>query len=97
VTTTSDATAIFNKANCSSSSAQNAFGCLAAQLLAAKLNIKNGSSNCIQSTVNAADALLAAGGYAGPNGSYNLTSSQRSSAITLKTALDRYNNNQGCQ
>jgi len=97
VNTPSKASAVLTSANCSNSSAQNAFGCLAAQLLAAKLNIKNGSSTCIQPTVNAADALLFSKNYVGPNGTYNLTSAQRSQAISLKSTLDTYNNNQGCQ
>jgi len=97
VNTQSKASAVLTSANCSNSSAQSAFGCLAAQLLAAKLNRKSGSSSCIDPIIAQADALLISKSYNGPNGTYNLTPAQRSQAISLKSTLDTYNNNQGCQ
>jgi hypothetical protein len=108
VTTFADALAVFNAMNCSSSKAGDLISCLAAQLLAAKLNLANASDPCIQPTVTKADAFLndgsvTAGGvtatgvnYTGP-GTYTLSASQRAVAETLKNALDRYNNNKkGC-
>jgi hypothetical protein len=92
------ALAIFNANNCSnaSGSSQNAVGCLAAQLLAAKLNIAHGSNPaCISATIAAADAFLTSIGYAGPTVSYTLTSAQRATAVSLASALNNYNNN-GC-
>jgi hypothetical protein len=92
------ALAIFNANNCSnaSGSSQNAVGCLAAQLLAAKLNIAHGSNPaCISSTITAADAFLTSIGYAGPTVSYTLTSAQRATAVSLANTLNNYNNN-GC-
>jgi hypothetical protein len=98
VDTTAKALAVFNANNCSnaSTSSQNAVGCLAAQLLAAKLNIANGADpSCISSTITAADAFLVSITYTGPTATYTLTAAQRAQAISLKTALDNYNNN-GC-
>jgi hypothetical protein len=92
------ALAIFNANNCSnaSGSSQNAVGCLAAQLLAAKLNIAHGSNPaCISATIAAADAFLTSIGYAGPTVSYSLTSAQRATAVSLANSLNNYNNN-GC-
>lgn len=94
-----DATAVFDDMNCGNSGSQNAFGCLAGQLLAAKLNVANGAPNsCIGATIMSADSLLesyAPGGYVGPTGTYTLTSSQRSAALGLATTLSNYNMN-GC-
>jgi hypothetical protein len=108
VTTFAGALAVLN-ANCSSSKAADLISCLAAQLLAAKLNLANASDPCIQPTVTKADAFLSggtvtAGGvtatgvtYTGPSGTYTLSASQRAVAETLKNALDKYNNNKkGC-
>jgi hypothetical protein len=108
VTTFAGALAVLN-ANCSSSKASDLISCLAAQLLAAKLNLANASDPCIQPTVTKADAFLSggtvtAGGvtatgvtYTGPSGTYTLSASQRAVAETLKNALDKYNNNKkGC-
>ena len=99
------ATSVFNKMNCSSSKDNEAIGCLAGHLLAAKLNVANGAGNpCIAAVIAKADAFLAGQtvdgvpgiNYTGPNGKYTLTSAQRSLAISLKNALDKYNNNGGC-
>ncbi len=92
--------------NCGSSKDQDAVGCLAGHLLATKLNLANGSLACpsiLQAVANA-DALLKGQvvsgvtgiNYTGPSGKYTLTASQRALAISLKTALDRYNNNLSC-
>src|SRR3989442_963831 len=59
---------VFNAMNCSNSSPQNAVGCLAGQLLAAKLNVANGSNPCIPPSISQADAFLVSIGYAGPTG-----------------------------
>jgi hypothetical protein len=108
VITFADALAVFN-ANCSSSKAGDLIGCLAAQLLAAKLNLASATDPCIQPTVTKAVAFLSGGTvtvggvtatgvtYTGPSGTYTLSASQRAVAETLKNALDRYNNNKkGC-
>lgn len=92
VDTTAKVTAIFNGMNCGSSKDQDAIGCLAGHLLAAKLNVANGANPYIQPTINAADALLTEVGYIGPTGKYILTPQQRALAISLKNALDKYNN-----
>ncbi len=102
VNTTAQATAVWNKMNCSntgSASAQNnnAIGCLAGHLLAAKLNVANGSNPCINATITAADAFLASIPYTGPTGNYSgITAEQRATAISLKSTLDTYNNGGGC-
>jgi hypothetical protein len=90
---------IWGGANCSATTDQGAVGCLAGQLLAAKLNVANGScpgNPAIASTITASDALLIAVTYIGPSGKYTLTAAQRATAISLKTTLDSYNNGNGC-
>ena len=87
--------------NCSNAttSAQNAVGCLAAQLLAAELNVAFGSNTCIITNangINAANAFLTGISYAGPTGTYPLTTAQRNTALTLKNELVNYNQGGGC-
>jgi len=76
---------------------QNAAGCLAGHLLAAELNVANGAPGCISTTIADANAFLISIAYTGPGGSYTgLSSAQRAQAISLKNALDAYNNGLGC-
>jgi len=99
VTTIVLADPIWGAANCGASTDQGAIGCLAGQLLAAKLNLANGScpgNPAIGSTVTNADALLVSVNYQGPNKTYSLNAAQRASAISLKTLLDSYNNGNSC-
>jgi hypothetical protein len=92
VTTTALATSVFASMNCSSSSVQSAIGCLAGQLLAATLNIAHNSSNaCIYPTLVAANTLLKNLSYAGPTGSYTLSSTERATALSLTDQLMRFN------
>jgi hypothetical protein len=63
---------------------------------AAKLNRANGSNFCIDATIASADAFLVSIKYVGPTGNYTLSSTQRATAISLKSALDTYNNGGGC-
>lgn len=98
VNSLADVNAVFDAMNCSSTKSGDAAGCLAGQLLAAELNLAMGSLPCVDivSTIAAANALLTAIGYSGPSGTYTLTDAQRAQALTLKDALDRYNN-KGCK
>jgi hypothetical protein len=96
VTDFSTVTAVFNGMNCGSSTAQSAVGCLAGHLLASTLNVKNQASNCIQPTIDQANAFLQSIGYTGPSGTYTLTAEQRALAIQLKDKLDKYNNTGNC-
>jgi uncharacterized repeat protein (TIGR01451 family) len=96
VDTFADATAVFANMNCGRSSPNDAAGCLAAQFLAANLNLKNGAGTCIAPTLASADAFLVSIGYTGPNATYTLTAAQRAQAIELKDVLDKYNNGLGC-
>jgi len=98
VDTFTKATKVFNAMNCSSSKPTDAIGCLAGHLLAAKLNVKNGSLVCgnLSQVIADADALLISINYVGPTGTYTLSAAQRSLAVSLKTALDKYNNNISC-
>jgi hypothetical protein len=87
--------------NCSNAatSAQNAIGCLAAQLLAAELNVKYGANTCIVTNangINAANAFLSGIPYIGPTGTYTLSATQRNTALTLKNELVNYNQGGGC-
>lgn len=88
------ASAVFGANNCGRAQGDGV-GCLAAELLAAKLNQKNGSGACIQSTVSAADALLAGVGYSGP-ADYTVTDAQRGGAISLKNALQSFDGSGSC-
>ena len=102
------AAAVFDASNCGSSSSNAALGCLAGQLLAAELNLARGALPCIQPTVAKANTFLSGGTvtvggvttsgvvYAGPAGTYALSATQRTVALTLKDALDRYNNGKPC-
>lgn len=96
VGTFADATAVFANMKCGKSSPNDAAGCLAAQLLASKLNRKNGAGPCIAPTIASADAFLVSIGYTGPNATYTLAAAQRALAIQLKDVLDTYNNGHGC-
>jgi hypothetical protein len=108
VDTFNKATAVFDNMNCASSTDNGAIGCLAGHLLATKLNVKNLSDPCIWPVINKADAFLKAQlvtyagitatgiNYVGPSGTYTLSAAQRSLAIALKSAMDKYNNGGGC-
>ncbi|MCU0504425.1 MAG: hypothetical protein MUE82_01420 [Chloroflexi bacterium] len=96
VDSTAKATAVFNGMNCSKSGDQNSVGCLAGHLLAAKLNVANGANPCIGATITSADAFLVGIPYVGPAGKYVLSAAQRATAISLKSALDGYNNGGYC-
>ena len=86
VSTFADAQAVFDAMMCS-----DAVNCLAGHLLAAQLDVANGSSTCIAGTISDANAFLTSVGYAGP-GSYTITASQRAQAISLEQTLDSYTN-----
>jgi uncharacterized repeat protein (TIGR01451 family) len=86
--------AVFAANNCGSSK-EDGVGCLAAELLAAKLNVKAGSDPCIASSISAADAFLVGVGYTGP-GSYTLSDAQRSQALSLKNDLQHYDGSGNC-
>ena len=99
VDTSLKAANVFNANNCSnaSTSDSNAAACLAAQLLAAQLNVANGANSCICDTIKEAKAFLTAVGYNGPGSAVTFTApNTRAKAIDLKTQLDNYNNNKGC-
>ena len=85
---------IWNASNCSGSTANNAVGCVAGELLAADLNLASGSapSACVANAVQQANALLSQVSYIGPSGTYKLTTAQRTSATNIASTLDRYNN-----
>jgi hypothetical protein len=96
VDTFAEAKAVFNAMNCGKSGDQNAVGCLAGHLLAAELNVENGTDSCIAGTIADANAFLKSITYIGPSGTYDLTRAERAYAISLKTTLDNYNNNWAC-
>lgn len=86
VSTFADAVAVFDAMKCS-----DAVNCLAGHLLAAQLDVANGSSNCIAGTIADANAFLTSVGYAGP-ASYSISASQRAQALALEQTLDAYTN-----
>ncbi|MDP9253260.1 MAG: hypothetical protein M3O80_09665, partial [Chloroflexota bacterium] len=90
--------AVFSGMNCSGTKDLDAVGCLAGHLLAAKLNVKNGADNCINAIIAQADAFLTSIGYQGPGKplAHKLTAAERATAISLKDALDTYDNGGGC-
>ena len=86
VSTFADAVAVFDAMKCS-----DAVNCLAGHLLAAQLDVANGSSICITGVIFQANELLTNVGYAGP-GSYSVSASVRAQALSLEQALDKYTN-----
>jgi len=86
VTTSVESTAIFDAMKCS-----DAVDCLAGHLLAAELDMANGSSICISGVVFHANQFLDGVGYAGP-GSYTIDQAQRDRALHFETELDAYTN-----
>jgi|GEM_PF-6472539 len=103
VGTLADAKSVFDATNCSKSKAADAIGCLAGHLLTAELNLAAGIAARGVADVARADRFLRAESvdgivgirYAGP-GTYALGKVQRSLALSLKNALDAYNNGLGC-
>jgi hypothetical protein len=86
VTTSAEATAIFDAMKCN-----NAINCLAGHLLAAELDIAGGSSTCISATIYDANHLLAKKNYDGPH-YYKVSSTKAAEALALESALDSYTN-----
>jgi hypothetical protein len=86
VSTFPEAVAVFDAMKCS-----DAVNCLAGHLLAAQLDVANGSSTCIAGTISDANTFLTSVGYAGP-ASYSTTSAQRAQALSLAQTLDNYTN-----
>jgi len=86
VSTFAQAKAIFDAMKCS-----DAINCLAGHLLAAQLDVANGSSTCIAGVIFQANQLLTNVGYAGP-GSYTISAARRAQALSLEQALDKYTN-----
>jgi hypothetical protein len=86
VSTFAQASAVFDAMECS-----DAVNCLAGHLLAAQLDVANGSSTCISGVIFQANQFLTLVGYAGP-ASYTITAGQRAQALSLEQALDNYTN-----
>jgi hypothetical protein len=86
VSTFAQAQAVFDAMKCS-----DAIDCLAGHLLAAELDVANGSSTCISGVIFMANELLTQVNYAGP-ASYPVSSSQRAKALKLEQRLDSYTN-----
>jgi hypothetical protein len=86
VSTFDQAFAVFKAMKCS-----DAINCLAGHLLAAELDVANGSSICISGVIFQANQLLTKVGYAGP-GSYPVSAAVRAQALSLEQALDNYTN-----
>lgn len=86
VSTFAQALAIFNAMKCT-----QAINCLAGHLLAAQLDVANGSSICISGVIFQANRLLIKVGYAGP-GTYTVGPKRRAAAINLAQELDNYTN-----
>jgi len=86
VSTFAQAHAVFVAMKC-----KDAINCLAGHLLAAQLDVANGSSTCISGVIFQANQLLTNVGYAGP-GSYKVSAAVRAQALGLEQALDKYTN-----
>jgi hypothetical protein len=95
VDTFAKAQAVLNGKKCGASTPQSAIGCLAARLLATKLNRARGSDPCIDSVVAHADELLIGKSYTGPTRTYTLTAAERALVIDLMKSLDTDNNGGG--
>lgn len=74
---------------------RNAYDQLAAQLLAAKLNIGNGIPVCesIETTIEHSDTTLGNAQYDGPGSIEDPTDERREYSLELMKLLDGYNNN----
>jgi streptogramin lyase len=91
VDTLAKAKAVFDAAD-----AHNAHNMLAAQLLAAKLNKANGVPNsCVATAISAADGVLPAAGYTGPDTTTPPQKAAKDAVNALKDELDKFNQN-GC-
>jgi hypothetical protein len=86
VSTFAQASAVFDAMKCN-----DAVNCLAGHLLAAELDVANGSSICIAGVIFQANQFLVRAGYTGP-GSYTIRPGPRAHAIALEQALDNYTN-----
>jgi hypothetical protein len=86
VSTFAQASAVFDAMKCS-----DAVNCLAGHLLAAELDVANGSSICISGVIAEANQFLKTVHYAGP-GSYSISAARRAIALGLEQALDNYTN-----
>jgi hypothetical protein len=86
VSTFAQAVAVFDAMNCS-----DAVNCLAGHLLAAQLDVANGSSTCIAGTLSQANTFLAGVPYAGP-GTYTISATLAAQAKSLAQTLDNYTN-----
>jgi len=69
----------------------DAVNCLAGHLLAAQLDVANGSSICITGVIFQASQLLTKVAYAGP-GTYTISAGRRAQALHLEQQLDNYTN-----
>jgi hypothetical protein len=85
VSTFAQAVAVFDAMKCN-----DAVNCLAGHLLAAQLDVANGSATCIAPVIAEANAFLTSVSYAGP-GSYSI-GALRDQALSLAQALDSYTN-----
>jgi plastocyanin len=88
------ARAVFDSGNCRSPQAAKVAGCLASELLAAELNVTSGAPAC--PALANADAFLHDRGYAGPGTPVTMTAAERTTALSLQSALDRFNRGRGC-
>ena len=86
VSTFAQSTAVFDAMNC-----MDAVNCLAGHLLAAELDVANGSSICIAGVIYQANQFLKQVGYSGP-ASYTISATQRVRALALEVELDTYTN-----
>jgi hypothetical protein len=86
VSTFPQAQAVFDAMKCT-----DAINCLAGHLLAAQLDVANGSSICISGVIFQANQLLTKVGYAGP-ATYTVSAKRRAAALNLAQELDNYTN-----
>jgi hypothetical protein len=86
VSTFAQAVAVFDAMKCS-----DAVDCLAGHLLAAQLDVANGSATCIAPVITQANSFLTSVSYAGP-ASYTISAAQRAQALALEQTLDNYTN-----
>jgi hypothetical protein len=86
VDTADEATAVLQSMRCN-----DATNCLAGHLLAAVLDVANGSSICISGVIFRAQTFLEQVGYHGPD-TYTISGEQRALALALKDQLDSYTN-----
>jgi hypothetical protein len=100
VTTITIAANVFANNNCGGTDGKSAINCLAAQTLAAELNVANSANTCANGIIASSNSFLSGGtvdtvtgvNYTATPWTATISNGQKAEAVKLKTYLDTYNN-----